>query len=182
MSMQLKYSLDENDFLQYQLYAASKSKNIKAQRSRTVIMMIATFALLSYMVYSPGDSLSYLIVTFFGLLLILYKWYEKKRYSDHYRKNIAENYKERFGLISSVTFGKNQIIEENKLGESKINYESLTEINEIEDYYFLKLLTGQSLIIPKKVIADKRDFDFTLEEIKNRFHLKNNVDLAWKWK
>lgn len=180
--MELKYSLDENDYLQYQLYAASKSKNIKAQRSRTFIMMIATFALLSYMVYSPGDSLSYLTMTFFGMLLILYKWYEKKRYSNHYRKNIAENYKERFGLISTLTFTENQIIEENKLGESKINYESLSEINEIQDYYFLKLITGQSLIIPKKVIPNQSDFTLKLEEIKNRFNLENNVELDWKWK
>ena len=180
--MQLQYSLEENDYLQYQLYAASKSKNIKAQRMRTFMMMIATFALLSYMVYSPGDSLSYLIMTFFGMLLILYKWYEKKRYSDHYRKNIAENYKERFGLISTLTFTENQIIEENKLGESKINYESLSEINEIKDYYFLKLITGQSLIIPKKVIPNKSDFTLKLEDLKNRFNLENNVDLDWKWK
>ena len=180
--MQLQYSLEENDYLQYQLYAASKSKNIKAQRSRTFMMMIATFAILSYMVYSPGDSLSYLIMTFFGMLLILYKWYEKKRYSDHYRKNIAENYKERFGLISTLTLGENQIIEESKLGESKINYESLSEINEIQDYYFLKLITGQSLIIPKKVILNKSDFNLKLEVIKDRFNLKNNVDLDWKWK
>lgn len=180
--MQLKYTLDENDFLQYQLYAASKSKNIKVQRTRTFIMVIATFALLSSMVFSPGDSLSYLIVTFFGMLLIAYKWYEKKRYSDHYRKNIAENYKERFGLISTLTFAKNQIIEENKLGESKINYESLTEINEIGNYYFLKLLTGQSLIIPKKEIHNNIDFILKIEELKTRFNLKNNVDLNWKWK
>ena len=180
--MQLEYSLDENDYLQYQLYAASKSKNIKAQRNRTFIILIVTFLILSYMIFSTADMMFDPLIIFFVLLLILYKLYEKKRYSNHYRKNIAENYKERFGLISTLTFTENQIIEENKLGESKINYESLTEINEIEDYYFLKLLTGQSLIIPKKVIADKRDFDFTLEEIKNRFHLKNNVDLAWKWK
>ena len=180
--MQLKYSLDENDFLQYQLFAASKSKNIKAQRTRTFMMMVATFALLSYVVFTPGDPLSYLLIALFAFVLICYKWYEKKRYSDHYRKNIAENYKERFGLISTLTFTENQIIEENKLGESKINYESLSQINEIKDYYFLKLITGQSLIIPKKVIPNESDFTTKLEQIKERFNLEKNVDLDWKWK
>ena len=180
--MQLKYSLDENDYLQYQLYAASKSKNIKAQRNRTFMMMIATFLILSYMIFSTADMMFDPLIIFFALLLILYKWYEKKRYSNHYRKNIAENYKERFGLISTLTFTENQIIDENKLGESKINYESLSAINETGDYYFLKLITGQSLIIPKRVLADIRAFHLKLEDLKSRFNLKNKVDLNWKWK
>lgn len=180
--MQLEYSLDENDYLQYQLYAASKSKNIKAQRNRTFIMLIVTVVILSYMIFSTADMMFDPLILFFALLLILYKWYEKKRYSNHYRKNIAENYKERFGLISTLTFAENQIIEESKLGESKINYESLSEINEIKDFYFLKLITGQSLIIPKKVIPNKSDFILKLEELKDRFKLENNVDLEWKWK
>lgn len=180
--MQLQYSLDENDYLQYQLYAASKSKNIKAQRTRTFIILIITFLILSYMIFSTADMMFDPLIIFFALLLILYKVYEKKRYSNHYRKNIAENYKERFGLISKLTFEENQVIEESKLGESKINYESLSQINEIQDYYFLKLITGQSLIIPKKIIPNQRDFTFKLEEIKDRFNLENNVELDWKWK
>lgn len=180
--MQLQYSLNENDYLQYQLYAASKSKNIKAQRNRTFIILIVTFLILSYMIFSTADMMFDPLIIFFALLLILYKVYEKKRYSNHYRKNIEENYKERFGLISKLTFAENQIIEESKLGESKINYESLSQINEIQDYYFLKLITGQSLIIPKKVIPNQSDFTLKLEEIKNRFNLENNVELDWKWK
>lgn len=180
--MQLIYSLDENDFLQYQLYTASKSKIIKAQRTRTLIMLIATFSLLSYITFTPGDLKSYPLFVFFILVLILYRLYEKRRYSEHYRKNIAENYKERFGLISKLTFAENQLIEANKLGESKINYESLSAINEIQDYYFLKLITGQSLIIPKKAITNKSDFDVVLDDLTVRFKLDNNVNLEWKWK
>lgn len=180
--MQLEYSLDENDYLQYQLYAASKSKNIKSQRRKSFIILVILLLVLFFASIKSGQSFPYPIVILIVLLFAIYKWYETKRYINHYRKNIAENYRERFGLISTLIFGENQIIEESKLGESKINYESLSQITEIQDYYFLKLITGQSLIIPKKVIPNQSDFTLKLEEIKDRFNLENNVELDWKWK
>lgn len=47
---------------------------------------------------------------------------------------------------------------------------------------YCRKLTGQSLIIPKKIIPNESDFTTKLEEIKERFNLEKNVDLDWKWK
>lgn len=147
--MELKYSLDDNDFLVYQLYTASKSKNIKNQRRRTFLILVAVFVVMFYSIYSTQETPSYYVLIFF-LLLIVYRLYDSSRYKNHYKKFINDNYKERFGLMCTLNFAENQIIEYSKIGESKINYDSLAEINEIQDYYFLKLITSQASLFPKK--------------------------------
>ncbi|UBB89989.1 YcxB family protein [Candidatus Kaistella beijingensis] len=180
--MELNYSLDENDFLEYQLYTASKSKNIRNQRRRNLIIMIVIFLAFFISIYNSTKSFPIIPLLIYIALIIAYKIYETYRYKNHYKKFINENYKERFGLMCKLNFAENQIIEESKLGESKINFESLTEINETKNYYFLKLLTSQSLIIPKKVIQNIQQFNSMLNEIKSKYNLKENIDLDWKWK
>ncbi len=180
--MELNYSLDENDFLEYQLYTASTSKNIRNQRRKNLLLMIVIFLAFFISIYNSTTSFPIIPLLIYIALIIAYKFYETYRYKNHYIKFINENYKERFGLISNLNFAENQIIEQSKLGESKINYESLTEINETKNYYFLKLLNSQSLIIPKKEIQNIQQFNSILNEIKSKYNLKKNIDLDWKWK
>jgi len=180
--MKINISLTEKDFLEYQLYGASKSKNIKSQRVRTLIILIVTFCIMLFYAYNSIDSFPYFLLILYIFILVIYKIFESKRYINHYKKYINENYKERFGITFNLNFTENQIIEESNLGESKTNYTALTEINEIENYYFLKLITGQSLIIPKREINDINTFKIKLSEIKNTFGLKENIELNWKWK
>ncbi|MFN3022040.1 YcxB family protein [Chryseobacterium sp. TY3] len=180
--MELNYSLDENDFLEYQLYTASKSKNIKLQRRKNLIIMIVIFIAFFIFLYSSTKQFPILPLIGYIVLLIIYKFYETYRYKNHYKKFIKENYKERFGLICKINFDEKQIIEESKLGQSKINYDSLTEINETQNYYFLKLITSHSLIIPKNEIKNIEEFKAKLNDLKLKFGLKENTDLNWKWK
>ena len=180
--MELNYSLNENDFLEYQLYAASKSENIKSQRRRNLVIMIVIFIAFFISIYSSTKKFPILPLIGYIILIIIYKIYETYRYKNHYKKFIRENYKERFGLVCTLNFGENDITEESKLGQSKINYESLTEINEIQNYYFLKILTGQSLIIPKKEIKNMEQFRSLLAQIKSKYKIPENIELNWKWK
>lgn len=180
--MELEYSLDEKDFLEYQLYTASKSKNVNVQRRRTFIILIAVFILFFYSIYSSSESFPYFMLIIYILLLVVYKIVERKSYINHYKKFIKENNSEGLGIVCTLNFTEKQIIEKSKLGESKINYESLSEINEIQNYFFLKLLTGKSLVIPKSEINDMNEFRIKLSEIKKHCNLKENIELDWKWK
>jgi|SRR5690606_10660173 len=180
--MQLKYSLDEKDFLEYQLYSASKSKNIIKQRRTTFIIIFVALSLFFYNDYAASQSFPYFNFIIYILLLVIYKIYERKRYINHYKKFIDENNKKALGVICTLNFTEKYIIEENNLGESKINYDSITEINEIQNYFFIKLLTGQSLVFPKNKINDMNEFRFKLSEIKDKYNLKENIELNWKWK
>lgn len=180
--MNLQLSLNEKDFLQYQLYNASKSKNINSQRLRTLIIMIIVFAIMFFYIYNKTNEFNFVVLMIYIALIVIYKIYEKYRYQNHYKKFISENYKNRFGLISNINFNENQIEEKSSLGNSNINYDSINEINEIKDYYFLKLITSQSLILPKNAIPDITEFEKLIENLKNKYDIKHNKELNWKWR
>lgn len=148
--MELNYSLSKAYFLEYQLYTASKSKTIRNQKLRNYFYVSATYLILCIYMYNHNKLGFWYFLPFSIFMMIALPFYMKWKYKSHYKKFIDENYSERFGLKCKLRFEENKIVEESKLGESKINYESLNEINEIQNYYFLKMLTAQSLIIPKK--------------------------------
>lgn len=180
--MEFNYNLDENDFLEYQLYSASKSKNIRVQRRKSLIIVIAIFFLLFVFLYTSTKQFPILPLVGYIILIVIYKFYESYRYKNHYKKYIKENYKDRIGLNSKINFEYDQITDESKLGESKIKYASIKEINEIKNYYFLKLITGQSLIIPKKEITNPVEFKSKMNHIISKYGIIENSDLNWKWR
>ncbi|MBA5792743.1 YcxB family protein [Flavobacterium sp. xlx-214] len=180
--MYLEYSLSENDFLKSQLYSASKSKIVIKQRRRTFIILIVMFLVFLVSSYINQNRFPYLDLLFYCLFLIGYKIYEPIRYKKHYKKFINHTHKEKFGLKCKINFTEDQIIEESVLGESKINLNSLSEINEIQDYYFLRLITSESLIIPKNAIKDIKQFQLKMDTLKTKFNIVENIDLDWSWK
>ena len=180
--MNLQYSLNEGDFLDYQLFTASKSKNIKAQRLRTLIVMIIAFSFMFAFLYFKTKEFPFLMLFIYIALIFIYKIYEKRRYENHYRKFITENYKNRFGLLCNLYFTEKQIEETSSLGSSQINFDSLVEINEVKNYYYLKLITSQSLIIPKDAINDLTEFENLVQVLQTKYNIKRNTELNWKWK
>lgn len=95
--------LDENDYLTYQLYTASKTSRIKKARIMGWIGTTVTFLLLALLFFKSDN---YLLGNYFliisGLCLALYPFYTRWRYKKHYLKYIQETYKNRFGEESTL--------------------------------------------------------------------------------
>lgn len=180
--MELNYSLNENDFLQYQLYAASKSRQIKKSRNKSItvfIILCIFFSVLFYLMNNEIPSFFILI----SLIIISGLYFQtKKRYINYYKKFIEENYKERIGLPCKMIFADTELIAKDYLSESKVKYESFSQINEIKDYYFLKIKTEQSFIVPKRVIINDADFLNMLKVLQTEYQIILNQELDWKWK
>lgn len=144
-------TLDENDFLTFQLYTAAKTSRIKNARIRSWILITIIFFCLSYLFYSSeNEPLGHYFLILAVLSLILYPFYSRWRYKNHYLKYIREVYKNKFGETCEIEFTNDTIVTRDKSGELKLNKAELEEINEIQDYYFIKTKTGASLIISKK--------------------------------
>ena len=179
--MNLNYSLNEEDYLKYQLYTASKSKNIIKQKRRSFIIVLIAFIFFGVNIYNNDKSGLWFFIPICCIILILYPFLLKWRYKSHYKKFIKENYKERIGLISNYNFEAETLNIKNSLGESKINYESFEQINETNDYYYLKLKTEESFIIPKNQILSIEKFKKILDILKEKYGVKENIELGWKY-
>jgi len=176
-------TLDENDYLTFQLYTASKTPRIKKTRIRSWIFTTVTFACSAYLFYSSDNDFAgnyFLIIT--GLSLTLFPLYSRWRYKRHYLKYIRDTYKNKFGEKCDLEFGGETIVTKDRTGEIKINKSEIEEINEIKDFYFLKTRTGMNLIISKSKSDDIEQIKGEISKLAESYGIKHNVELDWKWR
>lgn len=173
--------LQEEDYLTYLLYSASRSKRSRANRRRSWLVITGAFLVIGYFFYGKDSFYSY---CFFGLAvlnLFLYPLYQRYTYKKHYRKFVADNLSYRIGKESTIDFGSDVIETKDVTGESKFNVSEVAEIIEINTHYFVKLQSDDGLIIPKTAV-DNPDFGEELLAIFDRPEIVLIRDLDWEWK
>jgi hypothetical protein len=72
--------------------------------------------------------------------------------ADDYRKFVREQFINRFDKPETIEFNDNSILCTDFICESKIKFQGIVEINETNNYYYLKIKTGGEIIIPKSKI------------------------------
>ena len=84
-------TLDENDFLTFQLYNASKSPRIRRGRIKSWIITTVMFLCFACLFYQSNQALltSYFL-TLSGLSLVFFPYYTRWRYRKHYLNHIRE--------------------------------------------------------------------------------------------
>ena len=178
-------TLDENDYLTHQLYIASKTPRIKKARIRSWILTTVACLSMTYLFFENGnDFLGFYFLIASVLSLALYPFYSRWRYKRHYQRFIADTYKNRFGEECSLEINEDVILTKDRTREAKINCSELEEINEIKEFFFLKLKTGGSIII-SKVKTDAQELvklQEGLKELVNKKGIKHNMELDWKWR
>lgn len=176
-------TLDENDYLTYQLYTASKTPRIKKARIRGWIFTTVTCLCLTFLFFeSDNDLLGYYFLIVSVLSLILYPFYSRWRYKKHYLKYIQDTYKNRFGEESTLEITEDIIVTKDKTGEGRINTSEIEEINEIKDFCFVKMTTGVSLIISKVKTEEIDKIKNELKSLAEKKGIKYNVEVDWKWR
>lgn len=182
--MELKYSLTENDYLQQQLYLASKSNQINKQRKRAriavpIILLVIVF--LSYFnenLFEAYCSAGAGIVWFF-----LFPIYLKRYYQRVFKKYVNENFKDRAGIVLSIAFKENalEVVSEN-IGKSEFNFSSFKNISEIENYFFIDVKASGNIMIPKAKIDNVEAVKNKLKTIAEKQGIEFISELDWKWK
>jgi hypothetical protein len=181
--MTLTYQLDQNDFLQHQLFLASKTDRIKKKRTKSWLIVSGTMFLLGFLFYQSDNTfLTYYFLAFGIVTLIFYPFYQRQQYKNHYAKFIAYTYKNRFWKTANIHFGENVIETIDVSGESKINLSELESVIETGEYFYPSLKTGGHLIIPKTKISDASQLRQELRQLCERLKINFIEDLNWKWK
>ena len=175
--------LDENDFLTFQLYTASKTPRVKRARIRGWIITTLSFLVFAYLFHQSGNSLTGNLLLILSVLsLALYPLYSRWRYKQHYVRYIRDTYKHRYGETCELLIDEDTIGSKDKSGIVKINKSEVTEVNEIKDYYFLKAQSGMTLIISKTKADNIEEIKDEIKSLVMIHGAKHMVELDWKWK
>jgi hypothetical protein len=181
--MTLTYTLDQNDFLQHQLFLVTKTDRIKKKRIKSWLVVSGSMLLLSFMFYQSNNSfLGNYFLGFGFITLIFYPLYQRRQYKNHYAKFIADNYKNRIGLTAKITFSDSVIETYDITGESKINLSDLEAVTETPEYFYPSLKSGGHLIIPKSKITDVSQLRLELRQLCEKMKIDFIEELKWKWR
>ena len=177
--MKLEYKINEQDFLDFQLFTASKSNRINMKkRNGRILLTAGSAAIALYFFVNENIVMS----IYFALVAILsglfYPKYFIWRYKKHYKTYIKENYSKRFGQIETLEINNDWIFSKDKTTEWKINLSEIERIDETDKHFFIKMSTGISLLIPK------RELD-TIDKLREKFKdiglsVNNETNLSWK--
>ena len=181
--MEIQYIVDEDDHLQFQLYRASTLPKVKRNRLKEwLITPIAFFCLAFLFSNTEKTFLIYYFLVFGIVSLIGMPFYTRWRYKRHYQQHVKEVFKNNFGKMCTIKFTDEYIEMIGEGGESKFKLSQITEVNEIEDYYFLQLVSGQAIIIAKQKVANRNELAITIKALVSQLNIKHHVNLNWKWK
>ncbi len=179
--MKLEYILNFADFLEYQLYVSSKSKLHKKNRNKAKTIVPIIYIFLGLILFSVGKTeFAVTFLVFAVLWYLFYPLYAKRKYKKHFENHIKENYKNRIGKKIMLHFGDDtDFVETSDLGtQTRIQNSEFDKLIELKEYYFLKLKSELSLIIPKRAVHDQETFKKLLTDI----NVKYVDELTWEWK
>lgn len=181
--MTVEYSIDEKDYLTFQLFTASQSELISKRRFRAKTIPPVIYVVLGcvMIVYQRLD-----FTIIFGLLAVV--WYlfyplrEKRLYKDNYEKFIRQNLKDKFGQKATLTIGAQHLVNKDEIGENRIKLTEIAMINEIPELILIKLKQGQTFILPKNKISDADALRIKLKDLADELGIVYRNEYEWRWK
>lgn len=180
--MQIAYTLDKNDFLNHQLYLATKSPRIKRNRIKSRVWVTAMFLALASLFYIKNDNVLFYWFLLLALVAgILFPYYSRRMHINHYQKYIDENYGNKVGKLAVLQLEDDRIDSKDELSEGSLKLTGLTEIVEVPTAIYLRIDTS-SLILPKAQIHNLNEVRAALETISTSYNIPFRKELDWVWK
>lgn len=183
--MEIEYSLSRADYIDFQLFAATKSETIKKNKRKARNRLPIIYLILGTILLTLSDKAFAIIFYLIGVLwYLLYPVLTKKRYVKHYEKYVDENFKNRFDTLIKVKFldDNNTIETVDFEGESKFKTSEIERIFEIRRFIYIKMNSGSHLIIPKYKIdkIDKLRDELKMISKSKTFDIETEFDLDFK--
>jgi len=176
--MKINYKLKLSDFLEYQLYASSKSKLHNKTIKRTQFFVPVVYIILGIYIFLTLNRVIGIISILLGLLwYIFYPKYAKRRNKKHFEKHIIENYSNRVDKLIELEFTPQFMFEKELTSESKIMVQEIDKLIELKDYFFVQLKSKLTFVIPKHAISDENIFKKKISE----YDVDYVNELSWKW-
>ncbi|RFZ82218.1 hypothetical protein DYU05_16505 [Mucilaginibacter terrenus] len=180
--MTITIVLTEEDYLTYLLYSASKSKRAQGTRRKAWLTISGLLLVMGAAMLTSNDGFySYYFFAAGLMSLVFYPLLQRYSYKKNYRKFVRDKMAYKIGKESILKFGTEYIETKDITGESRINTSEVAEINEIASHYFIRLKSGDGLVVPKTSVATPTFVDDVMSVMQNPDILVTH-EPNWKWK
>lgn len=143
---------------------------LTAKRNKaTIVILVCSLILLAFFpLLMWGKSSTAVLCGTMGSLFLLF-WLFYDRYTGSLNRKMQKGAKEQTAIYS---FGDTDFITHNALGETRLLYAALTEMEETDEFYALYLNKHQAILVPKRsfTLGNAEAFrDFLTEKTGKRF-------------
>ncbi len=181
--MKYQSKTEEEDYLNLHLFMVSNNPIVIKQRKKAKVLAIVLYVILGAYFFKEELTAFFIFIVFAVVFYIFYfVLLEKSRYKSFYKKNILTNFSNKIGQSYSIEFKEDCIELVDSNTTSQLKYSGLEIVEEIKDYYFFKLKTGERVFLPKRIIHNPEEFSNKLSNIENKFNIKHEKNIDWKWK
>ena len=117
------------------------------------------------------------------LWYFIFPFFEARSYKKKLMKYITTNYKDTLPMSVDMEFDEESMFTKGLDQENRIYYKDLEDIQETDEYLFVKIQnTGQTLIFPKEKIQNSQELNNHFIAVAQRLNLPYKNYGAWKWK
>lgn len=179
---EIKYILDESDFLLLQLYSASKDEAIKKQR-RKEGYRLAGLSVICGLVLLFDDfytTYAYYMLGAGVLLFFVYPMWSAWYYKRMFKKQVSTHYKDRFPAESIINVDDEKLEIINQNGAYNFHPSEIRSITETKDYFYIRI---NEFICP--IPKSKVDKDIVYHQLMyyhKTFDVSYIEDINWRWK
>lgn len=114
------------------------------------------------------------------MIYVHYYYYSKVRYKRTVIKGISKLYGQYYGQLNNLKFEINQLVKVDAFSTTTYAYENIEIVEEINDYFYIKIKSGLRIIIPKTAFSNVEIYKFFKDLILEK-NLKMVNEKKWKW-
>ena len=176
--MKISYKLTSEDFLEFNLYTASKSELTQKKQKRGMILLFFIIGIMA--VYLVADK-QYETLIYPAILVVIviffYKKYFRWRMKKGYQKYIKSVHADQLNKEESIEIKQKSIAVDNQSGKGSIALSDVVQLNETTHLFMFLLQSGTSIVIPKRELKSEDEFIGLIQKL----NIKRNEELDWKW-
>lgn len=176
--MILRYKLDADDHLNYQLYSVGLSKSALRKRSLNSWVVPLAFVLLGLFLRYRG--IAYFDIAYIAIAVLwffLYPKYHSWVVKRHFTKFVNENFDEAdYTDEREIEIGDVELWGKNRLGESRFSSSTIGKVVEVPTAFYIMLPGNQTLVVSKKYV----NVDMVRARLKEIAPYEDRNDWVWK--
>ncbi|PLW92157.1 MAG: hypothetical protein C0592_12215 [Marinilabiliales bacterium] len=180
--MRIRYSLDATDYLKFQLFIASRSRQVKRRRAFARWFIPVLYILVGVVIFGFDHLVAMIVFSAVAVLwAIFYPFYCRNRYVRYYRRFIEEHYSDNFNKDFFIETRDDGFYLEAEEANSNVKYSAVKNIFNLASHYLIQLNPGTVVILP----VDKTEQDQLEALIKEISDQSKKIVLdcrKWKWK
>jgi len=180
---EINYQNNREEFLNYQLYIASKSDRVRRRRKRGKSVIPVCYILMGLFFLMRGSTgLGFIFCTIAILWYFIYPLWEAKYYVRHYKAFIKEHYEEMINRSVHMEIGTKHLTAATDNTQSSMAVSEIVSMVEISSAVFIRLKTGLAFIIAKANMAHPDEKISELKAVASRLNIPYITDNTWRWK